>query len=398
MQRLGIYGGTFNPPHIGHIRAAAYGAQTLETETLLLIPSCISPHKVLPEGTASPQERMEMLTLAASGQPGLEPCGLEVSRGGKSYTYMTVSQLKAQYPDKELVLLMGTDMFLSLLTWREPEKILKNCSLGVFYRGQGREEELVMSQKKTLEKLGATVYILDNPVTEISSTDLRRLLILGGAESYLDPAVLSYIREKGLYGTGRDYKSLPMEKLEKVVLSLLNQDRVAHTLGCRDTAGELAKAYGENVELARRAGLLHDVTKALKPPQQRELCRHYGAENPEYEAYPQLYHALTGALTARTVFGEDEKVVSAIRYHTTGRDNMTALEKILYLADYIEPNRDFPGVDTLRGLAFRDLDAAMGMGLSMTARQLQEKGRPMCGESRAAMEFFSQRNGKKESK
>jgi nicotinate-nucleotide adenylyltransferase len=182
-----------------------------------------------------------------------------------------------------------------------------------------------------------------------------------------------------------------MEKLETVVTSLLNPNRVAHVLGCRDTAVELAKRWGADVTDAARAGLLHDITKALDGPLQLTLCREYGIVLDAFFAKnPKTLHALTGALVAERIFGENEAVVSAIRSHTTGKADMNTLEKIIYVADYMEPNRNFPGVDKLRQLAYTDLDAALKLGLTMTLELLKKQGSEISPESREALEFLNQ--------
>ena len=128
MKRIGIYGGAFNPPHIGHIQGAKYALEALELSKLLLIPSCVSPHKPLPEHSPDPAQRLEMLRLAATDDR-FEVSDIELSRGGTSFTYETVEQVHTIYPDAELILLMGTDMFLSFDQWRKPEQILQNASL-----------------------------------------------------------------------------------------------------------------------------------------------------------------------------------------------------------------------------------------------------------------------------
>ena len=183
MSRIGIYGGAFNPPHIGHIRAAEYAVKALSLDKLLLIPSCTSPHKPLPPGSATPQQRLEMTGLWAGEK--MEVCDIELSRGGTSYTYQTVEALKEQYPDDELVLFMGTDMFLSFHTWREPERILRCVSLAVFYRGEKGEKEQITAKQQEYAAQGHKVYLVCNPVTEISSTQLRRLLVFGCAAPFL---------------------------------------------------------------------------------------------------------------------------------------------------------------------------------------------------------------------
>ena len=387
MERIGIYGGTFNPPHIGHIRAAQYAREQLGLSKLLLIPSCIPPHKELEVGAANPQQRMEMLRRCA--QPGMEVCDLEISRGGTSYTVDTVLQLRKQYPDAELVLCMGSDMFDIFHQWKDYATILNNASLAVFCRGDKGEKEIIDREKDALQKEGATVYVLPNPVVNISSTNLRRMLAFGCADPFLDPSVKEYICENSLYGTGEDYRNLPMEKLEQVVVSLLNPNRVRHVLGCRDTAAELARIWGADETDAARAGLLHDITKALDGPLQLTLCSQYSIMLDEFSHNnPKTLHALTGSLVADRIFGENKTVVDAICSHTTGKGNMNALEKIIYVADYMEPNRDFPGVEELRSLAYKDLDKALKMGLEMTLSMLKIQRRQISPGSCEALAWL----------
>ena len=391
MARIGIYGGAFNPPHTGHIRAAEYAVQALNLDKLLLIPSCTSPHKPLPAGSAEPAQRLAMTKLWAGEK--MEVCDLELSRGGTSYTYETVEQLKLRYPDDELILFMGTDMFLSFHTWKEPERILACVSLAVFYRGDKNEKNMIAAKQQEYLDKGHRVYLVENPVTEISSTQLRRMLVFRCAAPFLDEKVLRYIEENGLYETSRDFKNLPMEELEQVVINLLNPNRVKHVLGCRDTAAELAKVWDADVTDAARAGLLHDITKALDGPLQLTLCAEYGKVLDEFsENNPKTLHALTGSLVAERIFGENEAVVKAIESHTTGKAAMNTLEKIIYVADYMEPNRDFPGVETLRQLAYTDLDGALKLGLEMTLAMLREQKRQISPASSQALAYLTKGN------
>lgn len=387
MQRIGIYGGTFNPPHVGHIRAAQYAMEVLKLEKLLLIPSCIAPHKIMPPNSPTPDQRAEMLALSA--MEGMQVCDIELRRGGASFTFETVEALSEQYPDKELVLFMGTDMFLSFSSWKEPQRILAKASLGVLYRGDAKEIEQIAEQKEEMEKQGATVYLVENPVTAISSTQLRRLLIFRCVGDFLCPGVEDYIRQRGLYGVNQDCRNLSMDGLEQMVVSLLKPNRVNHVLGCRDTAVALAKRWGTDVTDAARAGLLHDITKALDGPLQLTLCREYGMVPGDFfKENPKTLHALTGSLVAERIFGEKREVVDAIACHTTGKANMTTLEKILYVADYIEPNRDFSGVEALRALAYEDLDKALKLGLTMTLELLKEKKQDISPASAEALAFL----------
>ncbi len=390
MGRIGIYGGTFNPPHKGHILAAQQAVSALQLDKLLLIPDRIAPHKEMPEDSGTPQQRLEMLQKSVDGIAKCEVSDLELSREGKSYTYETILELKKQYPADELILLMGTDMFLFFDSWKHPEIILGNAALGVLYRGDAGETAAIEEKKAEMEAGGAKILLVKNEVFQISSTDLRRMLVFGCADSYLPAGVGEYIRNYGLYGTNENYRNLPVERLEQAVVSLLNPNRIAHVLGCRDMAVALAKRWGADETAAARAALLHDVTKALPAHAQLTLCREYGKMLDAFSLEnPKVLHALTGSLVADRIFGESDEVVQAICWHTTGRPYMGLLEKIIYIADYTEPNRTFPAAKVLREVAFEDLDEAVRQGLNMTISLLQKQGGKVAPMGLQALAWFN---------
>ena len=392
MKKIGIYGGTFNPPHTGHLQAARQAVEVLNLDLLLMVPDRIAPHKDIPAGSPTPEQRLEMLRIALAGEEKIRPSDIELRREGISYTWMTLEALRESHPEDELIFLMGTDMFLSFNCWKEPEKICALATLGVFYRGEKGEKEKILAQKANLEAMGARVLLVENEIIHISSTQLRRLLAFHAADAFLPAGVGDYIRENGLYDTTAQWKNLEMEALEPIVVRLLHPGRVAHVLGCRDEAVKMAAHWGENVENAARAGILHDITKALDGPLQLTLCAAYGKVLSDFSRkYPKTLHALTGSLVAERIFGENKAVVEAICNHTTGRANMSTLEKIIYVADYMEPCRDFPGVEKLRALAYSDLDAALKLGLEMTLQHLARQGNEVSPESREALAFLNNR-------
>ena len=382
--KIGIYGGTFNPPHLGHLTAAAAVIFMLKLDKLLLIPASIPPHKLLPEGSPTAEQRLEMTRLAGE-QLGLggkvETLDLELRRQGKSYTSDTLAEIKAQYPEDELWLLMGTDMFLTLQTWHEPEKILALAGVAAFGRTEADTEELFAVQRDYLYRTypQARIFTLTVPgVIDVSSTELRQKLAAGKSGTLLPPAVYGYILRNRLYGTDADLKHLTLSQLRPVALSYLKHKRIPNVLGTEQEAIRLAERYGADVEKARVAALLHDCTKKLDMPEQLALCRQYGIELDELEQKAlKLLHAKTGAAIARDVYGVDDEIYRAIWWHTTGHADMTLLEKIIYLADYIEPSRDFPGVDDLRNCVYRDLDEGLLMGLQMTIDEMTEMGNPV---------------------
>lgn len=230
---------------------------------------------------------------------------------------------------------------------------------------------------------------IKNVSTAVSDEDLRRMLIFRCGDALLTAEAAQRLREDGSFDPTRDLTKLPIRELEQVVAGLLKPNRVAHVFGCRDTAVELAKRWGANAADAERAALLHDITKALNGPLQLTLCDAYGIILDHFSLKnPKTLHALTGSLVAQRVFGENPAVVAAIRSHTTGKANMNMLEKIIYVADYMEPNRDFPGVEELRRLAFTDIDKALKLGLEMTLSMLKKQGSEISPASQQALAFL----------
>ena len=382
--KIGVYGGTFNPPHLGHVTAARAVFELLKLDLLLLVPDGQPPHKMLPPGSPTPEQRLEMTRLAGE-QLGLgervRTLDLELKREGRSYTAETLRQLHQQYPEDELWLLMGTDMFLTLQAWREPGEILSLAGIAAFGRTEEDTEELFSVQRDYLYRtyLQSRIFTLTIPgVVDVSSTELRTMLARGEGGNLLPPAVYGYILREGLYDTRADLKHLPLRTLRPVALSYLKHKRIPHVLGTEQEAIRLAERYGADVEKARVAALLHDCTKRLDMEEQLALCRQYGIRLDALEQQAlKLLHAKTGAAIARDVFWVDDEIYRAIWWHTTGHAGMTLLEKIMYLADYIEPSRDFPGVDKLRAVCYKDLDEGLLMGLEMTIEEMTSMGNPV---------------------
>ena len=376
--KIGIYGGTFNPPHIGHVEAAQAAMEELALDRLLVIPDGTPPHKEIPDGSPTAQDRGEM-ALLAFGPLGkkVEVLDWELKRTGKSYTSDTLRQVKELYPNDEIWLLMGTDMFLTLHQWHEPEVICKLAGLAPFRRDDfadfGEQSAFLQSA------YGVRIHVVDNTnCIELSSTQVREKIAAGSAASLLPEAVWGYIRRKGLYGADCSLKGLSPEALRPIALSYLKPKRMPHVLGTEQEAIRLARRYGADEEKARIAALLHDCTKKLEMDEQLALCRQYGLKLDKLEKKAlKLLHSRTGAEVARDVFGADDEIWSAIRWHTTGKADMTTLEKVIYLADYIEPTREFPGVDSLRKTVYEDLDRGMLLGLQMTIREMKEMGNPI---------------------
>ena len=228
--------------------------------------------------------------------------------------------------------------------------------------------------------------------TTITPEDLRRLLVFRCADAFMSAETEMFVRANALFDPAERFCCLALPQLEEKVVGLLKPGRVAHVLGCRDTAVELARLWGADETDAARAALLHDITKALDTDMQLALCRAYGVDLDAFSQHnPKTLHALTGSLVAYRIFGENQAVVNAIRCHTTGKANMNMLEKIIYVADYMEPNRDFPGVEKLRNLAYTDIDQALRVGLETTLDMLRRQGKEISPESAEALAWLTKK-------
>ncbi len=395
--KIGIYGGSFNPPHLGHMAAAESAAKYLGLDELLLIPAGIPPHKALSADDPGKLHRLAMTRLIGEqiGQDTgirVEVSDMEIAREGKSYTADTLRELRAKHPGDELWLLMGTDMFLTFQYWYRPEEIVRYAGICAFGRTEADGEALFAPQREFLGKKfpGSRIVTMTLPnLVDVSSTTLRARIPKGETEGLLAPAVLGYIYRKHLYGTNLDLKRLTVEELRPIALSYLKPKRIPHVLGTEKTAAALAEKYGADIHKSRVAALLHDSTKRLSMEEQLVMCEHYRIALDELEQKAlKLLHAKTGAALARDVYGVDDDVYNAILWHTTGKPDMTLLEKVIYLADFIEPSRDFDGVDALRAAVWEDLDKGLEMGLAMTVEEMTEMGNPVHRNTLEALDYL----------
>lgn len=190
---------------------------------------------------------------------------------------------------------------------------------------------------------------------------------------------------------------LSIEELRAAAYPLIDPRRLPHVAGCEKAAVTLARRWGVDEDAALRAAILHDITKRLSPDEQLQLCSEYGIICDKYElGNHRLLHAKTAAALARERFGEPPELCRAIELHTTGDADMTALEKLIYLADCIEETRSFPALTRLRELALSDMDGAMLLALELSLEKLRRQGIRPHPRTKEALDFLIKRNSIKE--
>ena len=382
--RIAVYGGSFNPPHPAHVRAARLAYAALAPDKLLVIPAADPPHKALAAGSPTPEERFELTKLAFRDFPEAEISDMELRRGGESYTSDTVEELAREYPGAELWLVIGTDMLTSFERWHEFRSILAGAALAVLPRNEGELPEIERCAARFEALYGARVRIIDAAPLPMSSSEMRDMLVARRGADVLDGEVYSRIIRL------RDYGAKPqLDWLRERAYAYLKPKRIPHVAGCEQEASKLALRWGEDPGDAAEAGILHDITKKLSMDEQLILAEKYGIVFDKFERENiKLTHAITGAALSKELFGVPERIYSAIRWHTTGRADMTLLEKIIYIADYIEPTRDFEGVERLRQLAYEDIDSAMALGLRMSLEELRQSGIEPHGATVSALAWY----------
>jgi nicotinate-nucleotide adenylyltransferase len=197
MARVGILGGTFNPPHLGHLICAQEALSQLGLDVVVLMPVSSPPHKAL-DDEPGPRHRLELCRRATRDDPRLEVSDLEVARGGVSYTVDTLAELHEREPGSELTWIAGGDMAASLTAWREPERVLALAGFAVAEREGAARAEI----ERVVEGLGGSrgVRFFDMPRIDISSSLIRRRVVAGLPIRYLVPdAVAEYVHHHGLY-------------------------------------------------------------------------------------------------------------------------------------------------------------------------------------------------------
>lgn len=341
--KIGVFGGTFNPPHNGHVRLAKAAADELKLDKLLVIPSCIPPHKIAAK-LADGQERLEMCRLAFGCDPRFEVSPMELERGSRSYTVETLRELKALYPDSELYFIVGSDMLESFDKWYLWQEILSLSVLCAASREEGYSPDL-----SRFGKLAERIKIITLDPLEVSSTQIRNTAGEVSPE-LLDPKVAAYIREHGLYDDG-------LNRYRELLRGKLNPRRLFHSECVSECAGVLAEKYGASVEKARLAGLLHDVMKNAPANEQLALMPDI---TPLELLNTKVWHQISGeAFLRQNDIVTDEEILGAVRWHTTGKAGMTLLEKIIYVADFISADRDYKDVEVVRRLAYISLEHAI---------------------------------------
>jgi nicotinate-nucleotide adenylyltransferase len=396
--RYGIFGGTFDPFHAGHMSMITGALASGFVDRIWVIPSGYPPKKDAQLLTLAPY-RFYMAQAALKEISGCQVLPIEIVKKQVSYTVDTLAALRGESlagPDDELIMICGTDILFEIEDWYHPEIILKKAKLLIAKRPGIMQQETLHKVRDLEEKYKIQITFFPIDGVNVSSREIRRKQDF----SALSAPVLQFIKKHALYP-----KDNPLSYLKEnthreifeygtILFSDLSRSRLLHSLDVAMLSIRYAVIYGVDPDKAAIAGLLHDCAKELPISRQASLARKI-----DDRCLPEnaLLHAPAGAAYAKERYGiQDEDILLAIRYHTTGCEQMTDIEKIVYLADKIEPARDYEDLSKLRELAVTDLDAAVIACLQAVKDSFIRKDMVFHGDSSLALDTLLKHKSRNE--
>lgn len=330
MNKVAIFGGTFNPVHNEHVALAKQVVEQLGLDRLIIMPTFLPPHKNSIPAPAS--DRLNMLKLAFEGYDKIEVSDYEIQKQGKSYTFETVEHFKSVV-DGNLYFIVGADMLADFKNWRNPMRILNACDLVAV----GREDTNVCFDSERqyfIDTFGKPFIKLSYTGKTQSSTAVRVYSSLGlDITDKVPISVANYIEDNGLYAP---------DKYCEFVKKTLTEKRLIHTAEVTITALSKAKELKLDSEKVRISALLHDCAKYIDHNTVKGFMLDSDVPSP-------VVHAFLGEYVAKTRLGIDDcEILDAIKYHTSGKPDMSDLAKLIFVADMVEKGRNYQGVEILR--------------------------------------------------
>ena len=397
---IAIMGGTFDPIHNGHLVTAEAVRHRFQVDKVIFMPTGNPAHKVNKKVTHH-EHRYLMSVLATMRNQNFDVSRIEIDRPGVTYTIDTIDALKKICKDDvRMFFITGADAIHQILTWKDTERLLSLCDFVAVTRPGFQKQALLEEIVEIREKYASRIHYMEVPSLAISSSDIRSRVNSGAPIKYLVPQLVEdYIKKFGLYDDSWEQEvkfQLDTCVMKEKLQSALSVKRYVHTLGVAEEAVRLAEVFGTVTDRQRAnvAGLLHDCAKDYPSELKMRFCKEYHVHLDDIiKKQKDLIHPFLGAeIAKREYLVDDEDILNAIRFHTTGRANMSLLEKIIYIADFIEPGRErFQGIEEARRLAYLDLDLAMQYILKETISYVEERKRMVHPYSKEALEYYQKK-------
>ncbi len=353
--KIGIMGGTFDPIHNQHLFIANSALEKLNLDIILFIPTGKVPHKDNVHIT-NKIDRYNMTSIAINNNDKFFISDIEINSNDTCYSYQTLQKIKEQ-TTADLFFIIGMDTLFTLHLWRNLDIVSNLCKLVTFKRPDYIESE---ENKIALEKYNFEIYNIDDMSISMSSTDIRKKLQNNESVKYLIPDdVIDYISKNNLFPAYFEDKYL--DNLTNDVKNAISEKRFEHTMSVVTLTKELALHYGIDARNAEICALLHDIAKEMSDSEILDYCTKNNLYIDDYtKKNLHIAHGLIASDIAKKQYHiKNTDMLNAISFHTTGRENMSILEKIIFLADKIEPTRKYKEIEEFTKLAFTDIDMTM---------------------------------------
>ena len=365
--KIGFFGGSFDPIHYGHLILAQQLINEAALDKVVFVPNYVSPNKAH-SMKASPNDRLELIKLAIKDNPKLDVSDLEIRKGELCFMDEDMTEFKTLYPNDELYVITGQDAFMRIEKWHNFETFLVDNKFLIGKRPGLSTKELFGLFKDLFARFNhLQLEFFDIPEMDLSSVTIQNKIRVGKSVKYLIPDnCIEYIEANNLYDS-------LIPKLKKFVESNVKSTRLDHTKGVVDTAKKMAVRYDVDPKKAEIAAWFHDA----------------------FRSAGNLEHGPIAAEKIQELFNvHDPEIIEAIKNHTTGHPNMSKLDKIIYIADSLEPGRDYPGVEELRKIMYVDLDECLYQLMTHTRDYVLSIGAEFADISNLAIEELKEKLGK----
>jgi len=396
--KLGIFGGSFNPVHIGHLFIADKAISTLKLDRVVMVPAYRSPFKLDAEGMESrADDRIAMLAAAVAGDSRIAIDDCEIRRAGISYTVDTLEDIIARYmPEGKPSLIIGDDLAEDFTKWKDNEKILQLAEIVIACR-----------INTTAVDYPFPYTIIYNEVMNVSSKKVRQKIANGSDWRSLVPCgVRTLIEDRRLYGFSGDrgpsynakgfgevLSSAVILRIEAAVMEALSITRFLHSRNTAILAQDLCRRFGLDPMAGYLAGIAHDLCKQLDAKQLMKLVKSDGKAISALEkSKPNLLHGRAAAVLLRGRFHIHNKdILEAVAFHTSGNENMSPLAKVIYIADKAEVSRNID--PALRRMCYEEnLDSIFFAVLKKTISKLQSKDLALSEETLKLWKKMKEKN------
>lgn len=372
--RYAILGGSFNPPHLGHLCLAEAALLAFGYDRIILIPAFISPFKAGSPGPSA-ADRLDMLAAAIPGEGRFAIDDVEIRREGVSYTIDTIEYIEKMYrPQGRLGLILGDDLAEGFPQWKRAAELAERTDIIIARRTAPLPVPFPYPFRA-----------LDNAVLPVSSCMIRERIEKGQSWRYMVPqAVRFLIQDRGLYGCKPPVSSRTQAEavttamtgaVEDAARSMLNPSRFFHSRNTALLCHDLSVRFGLDPLAGYLAGIGHDICKSMDDAEMTELAASDGLGLSALERQkPSILHGRAAAVLLSGRFGiHNTDILEAVRLHTTGGSGMGSLAKILYVADKTEPSREGVQESIRRALEEADLDTLFALVLDETVAYLRSR-------------------------